>query len=63
MSSTPLLHPAPPQWGEHIHLGYYTEAERAAGYWKADFKKAKYVFSDEMLRFSKVRRDLTFLLR
>jgi hypothetical protein len=28
-------------WGEHIHLGYYTEAERTAGYTKKDFKKAK----------------------
>ena len=39
-------------WGEHIHLGYYTEAERAAGYTKKDFKLAKYDFVDEMLRFS-----------
>jgi MPBQ/MSBQ methyltransferase len=39
-------------WGEHIHLGYYTEAERAAGYTKKDFKLAKYDFIDEMLRFS-----------
>ncbi len=25
-------------WGEHIHLGYYSDAERRAGYKKKDFK-------------------------
>eukprot|EP00955_Chlamydomonas_euryale_P051371 354857-Chlamydomonas_euryale.AAC.55 len=40
------------QWGEHIHLGYYTEAERAAGFHKKDYKQAKYDFCDEMLKFS-----------
>ncbi|KAG1676388.1 hypothetical protein FOA52_001183 [Chlamydomonas sp. UWO 241] len=39
-------------WGEHIHLGYYTDAERAAGYRNKDYKQAKYDFCDEMLRFS-----------
>ncbi|KAJ9524513.1 hypothetical protein QJQ45_019589 [Haematococcus lacustris] len=39
-------------WGEHIHLGTYSEAERAAGYTKKDFKQAKYDFIDEMLAFS-----------
>jgi len=39
-------------WGEHIHLGYYTEEERAAGYKKKDFVQAKYDFVDEMLRWS-----------
>jgi len=39
-------------WGEHIHLGYYSDAERAAGYKKKNFKQAKYDFTDEMLRFS-----------
>ena len=39
-------------WGDHIHLGYYTEAERKAGYKKKDFKAAKLDFVDEMLRFS-----------
>lgn len=39
-------------WGEHIHLGYYTEAERAIGYKKKDFKKAKLDFVDEMLKWS-----------
>ena len=36
-------------WGEHIHLGYYSPAERARGYLKTDFKAAKCVFVDEML--------------
>ena len=39
-------------WGEHIHLGYYTEAERAQGYKKKDFKQAKLDFVDEMLKWS-----------
>jgi MPBQ/MSBQ methyltransferase len=39
-------------WGEHIHLGYYTEEERANGWWKADFKAAKLRFTQEMFRFS-----------
>ncbi|GBF99015.1 S-adenosyl-L-methionine-dependent methyltransferase [Raphidocelis subcapitata] len=39
-------------WGEHIHLGWYTEEERAAGWWKADFKAAKLRFTEEMYRFS-----------
>ena len=39
-------------WGEHIHLGYYSAAERAAGYKKKDFKRAKTDFVDEMLRWS-----------
>jgi MPBQ/MSBQ methyltransferase len=39
-------------WGEHIHLGYYTEEERAAGWWKADFKAAKLRFTQEMFKFS-----------
>ena len=39
-------------WGEHIHLGYYSAAERAAGYKKKDFKLAKIDFVDEMLRWS-----------
>jgi hypothetical protein len=39
-------------WGEHIHLGYYTEEERARGWWTADFKAAKLRFTQEMFRFS-----------
>jgi MPBQ/MSBQ methyltransferase len=44
--------PLTSQWGEHIHLGYYSEKERSAGYVWKDFKKAKYDFIDEMLKFS-----------
>lgn len=40
-------------WGEHIHLGYYTEEERAKGWWKADFKAAKLRFTEEMFKFSR----------
>jgi len=39
-------------WGEHIHLGYYTDEERAKGYLKKDFKQAKFDFVDEMLEWS-----------
>ncbi|GIL75531.1 hypothetical protein Vretifemale_5307, partial [Volvox reticuliferus] len=39
-------------WGEHIHLGYYSDEELARGYLKKDFKQAKYDFVDEMLKFS-----------
>lgn len=39
-------------WGEHIHLGYYNDAERASGYKKKDFKAAKFDFIDEMLQWS-----------
>ena len=39
-------------WGDHIHLGYYTEAERAAGYKRKNFKQAKRDFVDQMLQFS-----------
>jgi MPBQ/MSBQ methyltransferase len=38
-------------WGEHIHLGYYSEAERAQGYKKKDFKQAKFDFVDEMFKW------------
>ncbi|KAI7837904.1 hypothetical protein COHA_008285 [Chlorella ohadii] len=39
-------------WGEHIHLGYYTEEERARGYKKKNFIQAKYDFIDEMFNWS-----------
>lgn len=39
-------------WGEHIHLGYYSEEERKRGAFKKDFKQAKFDFVDEMLKFS-----------
>jgi hypothetical protein len=41
-------------WGEHIHLGYYNDEERARGYKRKDFVKAKYDFIDEMMKFGKV---------
>ena len=41
-------------WGEHIHLGYYTDAEMAAGYKKKDFIAAKYDFIDEMMKWGGV---------
>lgn len=42
-------------WGEHIHLGYYSEEERKKGYLKKDFKTAKYDFVYEMLKFADVK--------
>lgn len=39
-------------WGEHIHLGFYTEDERRKGYKTKNFIQAKYDFVDEMLRWS-----------
>jgi len=39
-------------WGEHIHLGYYSHKERAAGYKKKDFVEAKKDFVYEMLKWS-----------
>ncbi|KAL6785298.1 VTE6 [Auxenochlorella protothecoides x Auxenochlorella symbiontica] len=41
-------------WGEHIHLGYYTEEEQAAGYKKKDFIQAKHDFVDRMIQFAGV---------
>merc|ERR1712070_1270430 len=38
-------------WGEHIHLGWYNEAEMSAGYKKKDFIQAKYDFIDEMMKW------------
>lgn len=48
-------------WGEHIHLGYYNEEERAKGAFKKDFKKAKYDFIDEMLNFSEAKQPTKIL--
>ena len=39
-------------WGEHIHLGYYSEEEMKKGYKKKDFVQAKYDFIDEMMKFA-----------
>eukprot|EP01038_Epipyxis_sp_PR26KG_P010646 gene10646-14298_t len=41
-------------WGEHIHLGYYSKAERDAGYVKKNIIKAKYDFIDEMMTFGQI---------
>lgn len=41
-------------WGEHIHLGYYNDEERAAGYKKKNFIEAKYDFVDRMMEFGEV---------
>jgi len=41
-------------WGEHIHLGYYTEEEQKGGYLKKDFIGAKYDFIDRMMAFAKL---------
>lgn len=42
-------------WGEHIHLGYYSPEEMAAGYKKKNFIQAKYDFVDQMMEFGKAR--------
>lgn len=39
-------------WGEHIHLGHYSEEERRRGYLRKNFIQAKFDFVDEMLRWS-----------
>ncbi|CAN0374680.1 unnamed protein product, partial [Discosporangium mesarthrocarpum] len=36
-------------WGEHIHLGYYNEEERAKGAFRKNFIQAKYDFIDKMM--------------
>ena len=41
-------------WGEHIHLGYYSDEDMAKGFrsWrKKDFKQAKFDFTDKMMAF------------
>ena len=48
-------------WGEHIHLGYYSDTERARGYKKKDFIQAKYDFIDEMMSFGKIGTPRTIL--
>lgn len=48
-------------WGEHIHLGYYSAEERAAGYKKKDFKQAKYDFVAEMLAWTGVKQPKRIL--
>jgi MPBQ/MSBQ methyltransferase len=46
-------------WGEHIHLGYYTEEERARGYLKKDFIQAKYDFVDRMMEWGGVDKVIS----
>eukprot|EP01035_Chromulina_nebulosa_P019351 gene19351-25216_t len=41
-------------WGEHIHLGYYSDEEIKKGYLKKDFIQAKYDFVDEMAKFGQI---------
>lgn len=41
-------------WGEHIHLGYYSDEERAKGYLRKNFIQAKYDFIDRMAEFGKI---------
>jgi hypothetical protein len=48
-------------WGEHIHLGFYTDEERAAGAWNKNFIQAKFDFVDEMLAFSKANQPKKIL--
>lgn len=48
-------------WGEHIHLGYYSDKERAQGYLKKDFKQAKFDFVDRMLEWSDADRPARIL--
>jgi len=49
-------------WGEHIHLGYYTEEERAADYKKKDFIEAKKDFGYEMRKWSDCAEDPKLIL-
>lgn len=45
-------------WGEHIHLGYYDEQQRARGYLKKNFIQAKYDFVDKMAAFGGISFDV-----
>jgi len=44
-------------WGEHIHLGYYSDEELAAGYKKKNFIQAKYDFIDEMMKLGGISAE------
>jgi MPBQ/MSBQ methyltransferase len=46
-------------WGEHIHLGYYSEDEMRRGYTRKNFIQAKYDFIDEMMKFGGVQNSPT----
>lgn len=39
-------------WGEHIHLGYYSDEVQKEGYLKKSFIGAKYDFIDRMMEFA-----------
>lgn len=41
-------------WGEHIHLGYYSEEDQKKGAFRKDFIQAKYDFIDEMAKWGGV---------
>ncbi|KAJ8614258.1 hypothetical protein CTAYLR_001116 [Chrysophaeum taylorii] len=38
-------------WGEHIHLGYYTDEEMRRGYLLKNFVEAKYNFTERMMEW------------
>lgn len=44
-------------WGEHIHLGYYSEDDRKRGAFRKDFIQAKYDFIDEMAKWGEISMD------
>ena len=46
-------------WGEHIHLGYYTDAELDRGYLRKDFIEAKYNFTQRMMDWGGVTTATT----
>lgn len=41
-------------WGEHIHLGYYTDEEMKKGYLRKNFIEAKYNFTERMMQWGGV---------
>jgi len=41
-------------WGEHIHLGWYTDEELKRGYLRKNFVEAKYNFTQRMMDFGDV---------
>jgi len=46
-------------WGEHIHLGYYTDEEMEKGYLKKDFIEAKLNFTQRMMAWGGVNDATT----
>lgn len=46
-------------WGEHIHLGYYTDEMLKQGWWRQNFREAKYRFVDKMLEWGGVEARAT----